>query len=438
MEPKLVQSVDAAAYVAKGIGNLGLGVASGLCGFVSKVACDVAAGVAEEGAKGAVLGAATGLWHGAGNLIFATAGGVAALQKSIRAASDTQSVIDLQQDFMCVREVVVRAGFDQNSPPIRTLAVGEDSVHGIQVICDTLNRLVAVKFADGMWADLHDDACGSLAPIMEFGECGQDLLVCDDSLLVRASWDLDSPIIRVHRFGDIINAKRSIRYEDGFHTIERIQLNDGHWTTWAASGPANLAKRITDTERQAAPDKRALLAQAWRVQDEIDMLELVRERGKAMCGPPTSIQEAKHQRRIEAKRVQLRALHATMANADVGAQLRGNPSLSEHQCFSVGSLGSAGSMASSFISSEGPKCFLGETLLENEKGQFARACDLCQGDLVRGARGELVRVASNTKCPDVVQDLVEFHVDDAFLVVTSTHRVMVYRSGLLQPMPARA
>lgn len=117
---------------------------------------------------------------------------------------------------------------------------------------------------------------------------------------------------------------------------------------------------------------------------------------------------------------------ATTENGGLSACFR-EPLRSSH--------GAGVSSRCSIHTGRGPKCFLVDTVLQDLHGRYVHARDLEEDSYVRSAEGVPVRVVSNRLHHAEVRTLVDLRTDTASLVVTSTHRVMVYR-GNLQSAPA--
>lgn len=220
--------------------------------------------------------------------------------------------------------------------------------------------------------------------------------MCNNTLNVRSSWDLNSPSVHEAKRGDVLHGHRVIQYSAHL----RVELDDGTWTSMMA-GRSLMMKTATQAELDAVPSERAQLAHISQVNHMVECdkralefrSELMDQRTKDMIVARISGNEQELQclrERLAASRL--------MANrvADVAAR-----------------------------SARPPRCFLPTTRLKTSDSTYTVASGLEVGDTVFSCSDERVLVIGKTVHDEDVHEVVELRTRGASLKVTSTHRIVV-------------
>lgn len=82
------------------------------------------------------------------------------------------------------------------------------------------------------------------------------------------------------------------------------------------------------------------------------------------------------------------------------------------------------------------RCFLAGSLFKVPDGRYVRADHLGQGSVVYSSSGTKLLVVSARVHPEQDQELINLHTENARLIVTASHRVMVLKGGQSQTIPA--
>lgn len=150
---------------------------------------------------------------------------------SIHAGSSSdpflRAIEHVDAPYVCVHEGVnVRRGFNLDSPIVRALKYG-DVVRG-RLTCTNHNRILRLQLEDGTWTSVHGGTPSE--PLLRAASSADEHFVCVEKqeVNVRQGFQLDTPIIRTIRHGDVVRGSLACMNGDG---ILRLQLEDGAWTS---------------------------------------------------------------------------------------------------------------------------------------------------------------------------------------------------------------